>query len=258
MSTLINTMRTTKQLWLAILTIGTLALTSCINIFEDVTFKDNGSGTYKMTIDMSGMKDMMEMVKGMNGEMGADSTGAEGAEAAPAPDASEGMSQMGEQLAGNIKKTIGEIPGISNVVELQDTATLQFGYTFDFANVEALNKAIKALTKEKYDSKAEETYKFSGKKFERLAAANIGELFKSAMGEASDEAEEGSMDMVKTFLADMKYTQTYRFPDRVVKSSSNGLSQIQDNGHTLVIELKPFDEEQAKQKASVITEVKLK
>jgi len=50
----------------------------------------------------------------------------------------------------------------------------------------------------------------------------------------------------------------YHFPDRKVKKSSNGLSELSDDDHTLTITLKPFDEEQLKSKANVTTEVKLK
>lgn len=52
--------------------------------------------------------------------------------------------------------------------------------------------------------------------------------------------------------------QIYHFPDRVVKKSDNKLGEISDNGHTLTINLKPFDQEQMKQKASVAAKVKLK
>jgi hypothetical protein len=36
------------------------------------------------------------------------------------------------------------------------------------------------------------------------------------------------------------------------------LGEITEDGHTLTINIKPFDEEQMKQKASVATKVKLK
>lgn len=64
--------------------------------------------------------------------------------------------------------------------------------------------------------------------------------------------------MVKMFFSDMTYQQVYQFPDMVVKKSSNKLSEISNNGHTLSITLKPFDEEQQKQKVGVATLVKLK
>jgi hypothetical protein len=79
-----------------------------------------------------------------------------------------------------------------------------------------------------------------------------------AMMSGGDEGEEGNMDMMKTFLADMSYEQIYHFPDREVKKSDNKLGEISGDGHTLSIKLKPFDEEQQQKKATVATKVKLK
>lgn len=260
-------MKNWKNLLLPMLTIGALCLTSCLHIIEDVTFSKNGSGTYKMTIDMSEMKSMLDMLKSMN-PTGADSTGVveeggdkevtPGEEPAEAGGGGNEMSQMGEQLAGNIKNSLNGVPGISNIVEINDTTNLVFGYTFDFANIEALNKAIKIINKEKYDAKADETFRLSGKNFERLGAANIGEELKKALSEGGEEDETGQMDMMKSMFSDMSYQQVYHFTDRTVKKSSNGLSEVSADGHTLTITLKPFSEEEAQKKGTVVTEVKLK
>lgn len=267
-------MRNFKKLYLIALVAGAMSLTGCLNIIEEITFKNSGAGTYAMTIDMSEMKGMMDMFKGMS--EGQDAAAAEGQEGEknmnsddvavePKEDApAEGgenpgdMSQIGEQLTGGVAASLKGVPGISNVVEVNDTAAFKFGYTFEFANVEALNKAIKIINKEKYDAKADETFKFTGKKFERLATANIGEELKKALSEGEDSAEEGQMDMMKSFFADMKYTQIYHFPDRQVKKSTNSISEITDDGHTLTINQKPFSEDEAMKKAGITTSVKLK
>ncbi len=57
-------MKKFQKLVFALLTVGTLMLSSCLHIIEDVTFRDSGKGSYKMTIDMSEVKGMMEMMKG--------------------------------------------------------------------------------------------------------------------------------------------------------------------------------------------------
>jgi hypothetical protein len=275
-------MKNLKNLSLLAFLLASMCFTSCLHIFEEVTFKKNGSGTYNMTIDMSEFKGMMDMFKNMGGdstameegvvEEGTDAPVAveEGVEAPPVevevpaeempseeaamPDNS--MAQMGEQLAGGIINALKGVPGISNVIETQDTVNFKFGYSFDFANVDALNKALKIIGKEKYDTRAEKTFAFSGKNFERLAAGNIGEEMKNALAEGGDEAEEGGADMLKTILGDMSYTQIYHFPDRVVKKTSNKLSELSDGGHTLTIKNKVFDEEQSK--IGIATKVKLK
>ncbi|HAD12256.1 MAG TPA: hypothetical protein DCF33_07435 [Saprospirales bacterium] len=264
-------MKNLKNLFLAVFAVSMTALTGCLHIIEEATFRNNGSGSYKMTLDMSEMKGMMDMFKGMAGdstltsglEMGGDSTSiqTEGDYTPPsttdAPEVEDPMGGLGEQMS-SVAATIRGVDGISNVVEIKDTSNFQFGYSFDFVSVEALNRALRIINKDKYDSKVEEVFRYKGKSFERLGTGDIGEEMKKAMMNTGDEAEEGSMDMVKRFLADMSYKQIYHFPDRTVKKADNKLGEISDEGHTLTINIKPFDEEQQKKKASVATKVKLK
>ncbi len=263
-------MKKLKSLLPALLILSMTVLSSCLHIIEEVTFKKDGSGNYKMTLDMSEMKGMMDMVKGMGGDstalgMGGDSTAiqSEGDYTPPAEagaPAEDPMGSLGEQMS-SVASTLKGVSGIDNVVEIKDTSNLNFGYSFDFADLAALNRALKIINKDKYEAKVDEIFRFKGKTFERLGAGDIGEEMKKAMMANSGEEDEegaGNMDMVKMFLADMSYKQIYHFPDRTIKKSDNKLSEISDNGHTLTINIKPFDEEQMKQKASVAAKVKLK
>ena len=252
-------MKNFKNLFLAVLAVSTLLLTGCLHILEEVTFNNNGSGSYKMTLDMSEMKGMMDMFKGMSADSTAqDSTAAEDAAAPEMPaGADNGMAEMGQQLSG-VTQTLKDVAGITNLQEINDTSSFKFGYVFQFASLEALNKAMKVINKEKYDSKVEEVFRFNGKNFERLTSGDLGEEIKKAIAQGEEADEEGSMEMVKTFFADMSYKQIYHFPERRVKNSSNSLSEVSDDGHTLTITLKPFDEEQQKQNRNVGTKVKLK
>lgn len=258
-------MKNFKNLALAVLAVGALTLTGCLHIIEEVTFKNSGAGTYKMTIDMSEMKGMMDMFKNMGDEM-QDSTGDEQTpeEEAPVVQSDEeaggednSMAQMGAELSA-VAESLKGVSGLTNVKEINDTTSFIFGYSFDFADVAALNKAMKIINKEKYDSKVEEVFRFKGSNFERLSSANLGEQIKKTLADAEEEDDSGSMDMIKTFFADMTYKQVYNFPDAKVKKSSNSLSEVSNDGKTLTITLKPFDEEQQKKKATVATAVKLK
>ena len=265
-------MKNLKNLFLAILVIGATALTGCLHIIEEATFHNNGSGTYKMTFDMSELKGMMDMMKGMGGAAGTpepgDSTSiSDGGDftppaTPPAAEEANPMSGLTDQFSG-VATSLKNIPGISNIVEISDTAAFNFGYTFEFANIAALNRALKVVGKEKFDSKNEETFKFTGKSFERLNIGDMSAEIKKALAENTGEEEEGTeaggqADMMKMFFADMSYKQIYHFPDRKVKKSDNKLGEIAEDGHTLTISLKPFDEEQLKKKASVAAKVKLK
>ncbi len=217
---------------------------------------------------MSEMKGMMDMFKGMGGDstamnMGGDSTSIQGegdyTPPAEAPPTEDPMGGLGDQMS-SVASTLQGVQGITSVVEIKDTTNLNFGYSFDFADMAALNRALKIINKDKYESKVEEVFRFKGKSFERLSTGDLGEEMKKAMmaNGGGDEGEESSMDMVKMFLADMSYKQIYHFPDRTVKKSDNKQGEISDSGHTLTISLKPFNEEQQKNKASVAAKVKLK
>ncbi len=248
-------MKNSKNLLsLLFLTISALVLTSCLHIVEEVTFRNDSTGNYKMTIDMSEIKSMMDALK----DVGGDSTATDGSEEPVAEEPAEenSMADMGEELSG-VAKSLRGVAGISNIQEMNDTANYKFGYSFDFANLDALNKAMKIINKEKYDASANEFFKFKGKSFERLGVGDIGSELKKALMESEDEDEENA-EMMKVFFAEMDYKQIYTFPDRMVKKSSNPLSEVSPDGHSVTITLKPFDEEQAKQKASVATSVKLK
>ncbi len=259
-------MKNLKNLFLAVLAIGTMALTGCLHIVEDVTFHDKGNGTYKMTLDMSEVKSMMESMKGMVPDSASakpDSTAImDGAMGAMSNEQDNSMGQMGEQLA-TVMTTLKGVEGITNIVEKNDTTTYVFGYSFDFADVAALNRALKIINKDKFDSKTDEVFRFTGKAFERLSTGDIGGEMKKALaeneGEGGDsEGAESSMDMMKMMFADMTYQQVYHFPDRQVKKADNTLAELTDDNHTISITIKPFDEEQAKKKVSVATVAKLK
>lgn len=259
-------MKNFKNLFLASTLLTATALTGCLHIIEEATFRNNGSGSYKMTLDMSELKGMMEMMKGMGGDMPGAETGdstnlSDGGDFTPPPPPpapeEDPMGGLSEQFAG-VADLLSKVDGISNVLEIKDTSTFQAGYSFDFANIAALNRALKIVGKDKFESKNEETFKFNGKNFERLNVGDISAEFKNAMsgGDESEEAE-GQADMMKMFLADMSYKQIYHFPDRKVKKSDNKFGEVDGDGHTLTIKLKPFDEEQQKKKASVAAKVKL-
>jgi hypothetical protein len=243
-------MKKFKTLLLPALAIACMTLTGCLHIIEEVTFKDKGKGSYSMTLDMSEVKSMLDMLKAMS----PDTTNG----VSDNPDEQDdSMAQMGEEISG-IASTLKGVQGISNIVELNDTATFKFGYSFDFADITALNRAMKIINKDKYDSNVDEIFKFNGKSFERLPVGDMGEEIKKALAENEEEEDEGTMEMMKMMFAEMSYKQIYHFPDGEVKKSSNELSELSDNNHTVTITILPFNEEQAAKKVSVATEIKLK
>jgi hypothetical protein len=55
-----------KQFFAVLLLTASVLLTGCLDIVEDMTIQANGSGTYKTTMDMSGMMEMIEMMAAMD------------------------------------------------------------------------------------------------------------------------------------------------------------------------------------------------
>ncbi|MBN8685348.1 MAG: hypothetical protein J0L99_22085 [Chitinophagales bacterium] len=235
-----------KRLFLFILTAGALSLGSCLHIVEEVTMKKSGKGSYKLTLDMSEVKGMLDMVKAMTPDSVKTTEGEENP---------SDMSQLGREMA-NVADVLKGVDGISNVKENNDTTSFVFGYSFDFASVDALNNALRMIGKDKYSDSGETVYKFDGKNFERIAVNDLTQELKKAMGETQAEGDEESADMMKMFFADMSYKQIYNFPDQEIKKNSNELGVVSEDKHSITLDLKPFDESQ--KKATIATQLKLK
>lgn len=63
-------MRTMRKTILALFAVLTLAFAGCFDTLEEITIAENGSGSYKTTVDMSGMFDMIEMMASMDTSAG--------------------------------------------------------------------------------------------------------------------------------------------------------------------------------------------
>ena len=140
-------MKNVRKLFLLFASVAALTLTGCLHILEDVTVRKDGSGTYRMEIDMSELKGMMDMLEGM--DMGGDSTAiAEDEEGGMEEGFDPSISQLGEEIGG-VATSLEGMPGLSNVHEINDTSSFKFGYSFDFENIQALNNALNAINQEK-------------------------------------------------------------------------------------------------------------
>src|SRR5687768_3780027 len=55
-----------KKLLYFLIAFATFCLTGCLDTQEDITIKDDGSGTYVSSVNMSGLFDMMQMAAAMD------------------------------------------------------------------------------------------------------------------------------------------------------------------------------------------------
>ncbi len=267
-----------------------LTLTGCLDIEEEVTYRADGSGKYTLKMDMSQLKGMINMFKSMGGK---DEEKKDGIVSDMEPSdkftkydaleqavqeaiTSEPLSELevaeketpvetsdennpaseignlGNEFAKSLESLRG-IKGIRNATPQNDTVNLSFGYSFEFDNIEALNNALHALNKDKFQGKKNPVFIADKKTFERTSAYDLGQLIAQAMSEDDEDAE--NMDMVKMFFSDMKYKQVYHF-DRKIKKSSNTSAEISADGKTVTLIAKPFSDG-AKTK-SVANSLKLK
>lgn len=219
-----------KKTGLGLLLLLAVTMTSCLNILEEINFKKSGGGHYKMSIDMGQMKQMMDMLKGM----GTDSTGSVDQSAEQFNQLGDAFTQMTDVLKG--------IRGVTNPVAISDTASFVFGYEFDFADIEALNKAVKKINEAGDGSTKmpDEVFKFKKGKFERVDAGGnmVDQITKSMMGGDAG----ADMEQVKMMFADMTATTIYRFEGQKVSKQSHDLGTISADGQSITIEQKPFAE----------------
>ena len=190
-----------KRIFIHVLVIlMAFSFTSCINIVEKLFFKKDGSGTYTLTIDMSKVAGMMAMMGEENEEM---------------------AGAMSELNAGfeKSKNKMEQVDGITNVVQDVDEKNLIVSVSFDFEDVDALNRGISEYTHGDKPGAPEQHVFFTQKKktLTRTSLNLITEGLKEGMGAGLDGAEDMDLSMI---LADMYLEHIIEF-DRNIKSYSN-------------------------------------
>lgn len=118
--------------------IGLFALSSC-SIEEEIHFNKDYSGSLKRTFDMRQMISMVESMKSMKSESDSSETSEE------EPSLPEMLSQADSlNKQSGFTQKLSEIEGISNANFKADEAGV-ISFSFDFANIEALNKGYNVL-----------------------------------------------------------------------------------------------------------------
>jgi hypothetical protein len=231
----------------SILALAIFSLSSCLNIFENFTFKKDGSGHYSMKMDMSQMKDMMEMMKTMNAEGGENSG-----------ESANELSKIGDSF-GELLAKIKSEPGISNAMVISDTTQFHFGYEFDFKNINSLNAALVKLSEDMGEGMKnpvpKDMFDFSKGKLKRKAGENMFDLMKKTMG---GEADSPDMQQAKEFMQDATISTTYHFPDQKIKKQTSKFGQISADEHSVTVEAKPFSDGFDAKKFTSEIEIKLK
>lgn len=192
---------------------------SCMNVTEEFFFRKDGSGSARIIVDISQMMELMKAFSGMSEE---NSSG------------EDPMAEMNE--AFDDTETIDKLKGmggISNVQSLNDKENGVIGYSFDFENIESLNRAIAenaadgGLTAAMGlggDSEVPtDQFAWNGKKFSRTHPID-----EAMANKEEDEETEESMEMMKMMFADAKYTVKYTFEGGVKKAKGENATVSSD------------------------------
>ena len=191
-------------------------LTSCIEIIDDVTIHNDGTGTYKYTINLSASK-----VK-INSILALDSL--DGKKVPSKDDIEKDFMDVIESL----KKQ----PGISNVDYSMDFSDYIFKLQCDFKSIDNLQEAIKTIVKEESKDKQADEYNYNwiswdGSKLNR----SIPELDIKQTKNMKQE----DIDLLKTG----NYTSITRF-DRPVDHFDNVKALMSKNKMAVMIKTDPY------------------
>lgn len=193
----------------------------CFTVTEEITLRKNGSGTSRVTIDMSGMMGMLS---------------------AFIPDSLKESMDLNQLMSTDMGK-FTTVSGISNV-RSERLSEYAYAISYDFANTEALNKA-QALSNETDTGFGKMDTKFTFKKGKLCRQTDY------SSSETADEEEHSLEDSKELFamMGEPKYTVIYHLPSKVKKASVKGVdAKVDKDGSTISVEYNFTDFMKAKGK----------
>ena len=166
-----------------------LSVTSCFEVVEEVDLNENGSGSFKFTINMSKSK------KEIDAALLLDSIGTIDV---PSRDFVDARMMQGNHILTSSK-------GITNVAIKKDYTNYIFELSFDFDHLSSLNNAIEKL----YAQLSSFNYPFAGT-FRRS-----DEKFVRVMDRQSKEILQKMQESNPEMTRESTYTAIYRFVESV-------------------------------------------
>lgn len=197
--------------------------TSCLDIQESIYLRNDGSGKFALTVDLEEMEGLLKILKRL------DSDGD------PQKDVMKEVDINFEDL----RKKLTKQAGISQVRTINENNSRLLGITFEFADVNALNNALKEINDSKEDQK-KDYFSYQKDKLKRMNTLGIKEHVQREIDTDIDIAIDGIM--LTSMLQDMSYTTKYTF-ERPVKETSNPGAKITNEGRTVTLSYFFFNEE---------------
>ncbi|PIY12504.1 MAG: hypothetical protein COZ18_01870 [Flexibacter sp. CG_4_10_14_3_um_filter_32_15] len=192
-------------------------LTSCFELREEVYIKKDGSGTYSLTVDLSGRKQEIAVTTSLT-----DSTNEE-----------KNFVANIENVIQKSSESFSEIGGITHVEYNTDYENYLTGFSFDFDNVESLTAALNQLNTEPAPSKP--AFEFSKRTFERNNTHYLQPLLdraKERQKMAEDEATKRFQDYV---FESANYVFIVRTEGKIKKYSNKKATYSSDDKNEVVL-----------------------
>ncbi|MCC7465120.1 MAG: hypothetical protein IT261_02565 [Saprospiraceae bacterium] len=219
-----------------------VSLSSCITIIEEITIRKDGSGSYRLALDASKVKDMFgDMGNSLESKLELDTT-----VAIEAPD-SVGTIVQEEKKYDMTARLLAEKRGISNSKGFNDTITLQSGYAFDFASLADMQDALLSLEDGEGFGLWNEgaSIAMSGKKLKRrYGSSNFSDFLMEVMDKEGEEDKDKNavQGMFKMMFRDLEFKTVYHFPDQKIKKCNLKGAEISSDRHFLTIMEMPMEE----------------
>lgn len=204
-----------------------LGTSSCFDILEEYHFNPDGSGSSRMIADVSQMMDLMSA-------FGSALDSTEGGD-------DETLKEMFDE--STTLALLKNIPGITNVRNLNSKEEKQVGYSFDFQDMDALNRALVARgsgmglgaamgmnTDGEGEAARENRFALDGKKLSRKLDMK--------MDPAKSGDEEGAQyaGMAMMMFQEAKYRTEYTFDRAVKRVKGNEAALIGADGKSVTLE----------------------
>ena len=191
-------------------------LSSCIDIIDDVSINNDGSGTLKYTVNLSSSKIKINSILALDSLEG---------QKVPT------IEEIKEKIA-SFQKKLESKPGISNVVMESNFTTYFFRIQCDFTNVVALQTALKEVIqeeiKDKNISELEQIWlSWDGQKLTRSIPDITLKKTKEFKAEDIELMKQG------------KYTSISRF-ERQVEKFDNTAAALSTNKMAVMIKTNPY------------------
>lgn len=228
-----------------------LGCTGCFDLQENVFLNRDGSGKFSFVVNLSEFKmmaDMFDESEETKGDFALknSSTG-----------------KLNTAFVTTIKK-LEKTKGISAVRTIEDTVNYTFGISFNFKDINALNKAMNRLFEDdSIQSSSTETTFFvlKNKQFIRLDVLDSKSIFgkTTSMSNTNNQKANNSFFNASKLFETISYTANYEF-ELPVDSINNNNAILSDNFKKVSLKCYPFADtkENAQDKCTIANIITLK